>query len=96
MAHRETERQRDRETQRHRKENERVREREGGRGWECAEGLRRYAHLDAVLDDADDNIVADKRASRHQRLGLLADLGAGGDGGPVADTATARGRERAL
>lgn len=42
------------------------------------------AHLDTVLDDADDDIIADERAGRHERLGLLADLGAGCDGGAVA------------
>ncbi len=49
---------------------------------------RAVLHLDAVLDDANDHVVADECASGHERLGLLADLGAGGDSGAAA----ARGR----
>eukprot|EP01044_Picomonas_judraskeda_P021055 COSAG03_NODE_4855_length_1412_cov_0.900228_1_plen_340_part_10 len=46
------------------------------RGWGS---VSLAVYLDAVLDDADYDIVADKSASAHQRLGLFADLGAGGD-----------------
>ena len=57
------------------------------------------AHLDAVLDDADDDVVADEGACGHQRLGLLADLGARADGGAAqwrhgADQAVAGRCER--
>ena len=41
-------------------------------------------HLDAVLDDADHDIIADERASLHQSSGLFSDLGTGGDRGAVS------------
>ena len=65
-----------------------ARSRAAAKALQRARAGRAVLHLDAVLDDANDHVVADECASGHERLGLLADLGAGGDSGAAA----ARGR----